>query len=249
MVLVLVSCCWVGLGCSDDDTSSDAGPDASASDGSADSPGQDAGVMTLSGMIVQYTDDDPLPVQGATVSILDASPAVQVVTEADGTFELDAPEGAGVVFLLAEKEGLIGGLRGVTVYSSGVSDIEIGMLLPSMVEGILAALNLPDWDGAKGILSVEFSFETGGGAAGNEKAEINAANDGSFAFDSEGAPQLRETLLAGEDSEELIFANVTPGSVTLDLTAGGCGPVLGETQTYPVRANVMTAVDINCFKD
>lgn len=232
-----------GLGCSDDDSKGD----ASVNDATGQSDGQslDSAPPKLSGKVVQFTEEDAVSVEGATVSILDASPAVEATTGADGSFELDAPESPGVVFLLAEKTGLISGLRGVVAVSGGLSGIELGLLPPAMADSLIDELTLPDRDLAKGIVDVELDYDSGK-AVGGEKIEIDASNDGSFVFDADGDPQSGDTLVEDGDPS-VIYLNVATGTTTVTVTADGCSPVLGTAQTYPTRADTMTMVDITCL--
>lgn len=243
LLVLALSLVLVGLGCSDDDSTGDASVNDATSNSDFQIP--DSGPPKLSGKVVQFTADDAIPVEGAKVSILDASPAVETTTSADGSFELDPPESPGVIFLLVEKTGLIGGLRGVIAVSGGLSGIELGLLPPAMADSILDELTLPDRDPAKGIVTVEFGYDSET-AVGGEKAEIGAENDGSFVFDADGDPQSGDTLV--EDGQtSVIYANAATGTTTVTITADGCSPVLGAAQTYPVRADTMTTVDFICL--
>jgi hypothetical protein len=253
---IVLSAALLAAGACDDDDSTPPGDggtrvDATTSpDSSSTADGQAtadaAALVTIAGIVGTEGDSGgDLPIEGATVSILDANPPVQTTTDAQGAFSLQAPDGT-LVFLLAQKDAFIGGLTGLRVPPTGVSDLELGLLAPAEADAVLGELGSDTRDAQKGLVAVEFTGESG---SGGEKVTLSATAGGSFTFQSDQSAVASDALVAGGDPV-VVFYNVAVGTTTVTVTTatGVCNADLGSSQAFPVRANAITFVAVTCAR-
>ena len=223
------------------DTSS--GNDASTDIGS----GSDASVtlVTISGVVREVGGDGDAPVSGATITLRDSSPLVQTTTAGDGSFSLQVPANQ-VLMVEVAKTDLLSSIITFRAPSGGVSEVELGLLLPAAADGVVQALSLPARDTGKGIVIVNFELDDRGGVpAGGEKAVISAGNAGSFVFDDNDDPVLGDTLLAG-GGDVAVYFNVAVGTTTVTISGSGCSADLPASTTYPVEANKVSWILAHC---
>jgi hypothetical protein len=151
-----------------------------------------------------------------------------------------------VLVVESAKADLLSSILTFSAPSGGLSDVELGLLLPAAADDVVQALSLPARDTGKGIVIVNFELDDRGGVpAGGEKAVISASNAGSFVFDDQDAPVLGDTLLAG-GGDGTVYFNVEVGTTTVTISGSGCSADLPATTTYPVEANKMSWIFATC---
>ena len=192
-------------------------------------------------------DDDGSPIEGATVSIVGASPAVTTTTNASGQWSLVAS--AGEPQIVARADGHWGGsVRRYLSDGQMIDDIDLDLVPDSIVAEVGTTLSRTV---SKSTAIVIVDIHVDGSNSGGESATLSVASDPPFTFDANEEPVLSATILAGEETE-LVFTNVPPGDFDVmpvgngNLT--GCGyEFAGSTEGFTVAiAGVITRSQLFC---
>jgi hypothetical protein len=220
---------------------SDAGG-TDSSIGPADDAATDAGAPAMvSGVVYEYGTVPFAPLGGATVTVLDAVPAVTTVTAPDGTYALALPGGA-LAWLRVALAGEVDQQKAV-VPPAGGATVDFALVPDSGVAMVQAVLGVT-LDAADGSLIACFATtDTGGGLA----VALSAAHDPSFTFGPGGAPAFADQTVAGGEPI-LLYPNVVAGTTTVAVTAP---PAIACTPRYAVAdwrvdPTVFTWIDLDC---
>ncbi len=152
------------------------------------------------------SDDGGSPMEGATVSLVGASPAVTTTTNAWGQWSLVAP--AGEPQIVARADGHWGGsVRRYLSDGQMIDDIDLDLVPDSIVTEVGTTLGRTV---SKSTAIVIVDMHVDGSNAGGESATLSVASDPPFTFDANDEPVLSGTILNGEESE-LVFTSVPPG--------------------------------------
>jgi len=182
---------------------------------------------------------EPAELQGARVSVVGGA---STTSGASGAFSLEAP--VGIVAFLTTAPDAWGELVIEDVPPEGEDMAEAEVVPQTVVDQVAAAL-METIDPTKGMVIVEFPGET---AIGGESADLGSNYGLAFVFDSDGDPQLRKELEAGDEAQ-VIFANVDVTSdVMPSVTGAGGGNCTTQPAgaTYPSQAKVFTLIDVTC---
>lgn len=265
LVLLGALSVFAGAACGgddDDDTvpGQDAGQDAG--DDAATDAGEDAGLVpaTFTGRVLgEEVEGVAPPIEGATLSLLDAEGAVLVTgdSDVDGGFALDAAEAA-VAFLLVEPvEDYVGQLRaqqsreGLAFYDVYLQ-LEAGVVQSYGYAGLV-------YDSDKGIVAV--GFNPVDPLLGGEGVRLRPGPDHDPAFvlveDDAITSDVLPPVCPNEGpvpctdaarSNNVFIPNVTPGTVRLELVqpAAGTCAVRFPIDDWLVQAHVTTVIDVDC---
>jgi hypothetical protein len=235
-ILAFTSIVVLGLsaGCGDDD---DGGATDAGADGGADATTVETGVVTGTVRTAQLAGE---PTAAAGVAIVVEGTDDPIITDAQGFYSLEAP--VGLTRLLATKAehwGAIYTLEHTTAVSAE-NDFEV---VPNTVVATVDGLIEDSIDPAKGIVLINFATANEGGG---EIANVPGAQ-GSFTFDSEGAPAEGNNTQAGGDPF-LLFYGVPVGAATVTVTgASGVNTcTLDHTGSWPILAATFTLVSATC---
>jgi hypothetical protein len=200
-----------------------------------------------SGLRCGFVEDDNGPVEGATVSIYGANPAITTTTNGAGHFALEAIDID--PYILIEAPGHWGTLERVSLHPA--VDVRGNYVFDvpedAVVDEVAAALGRTQLDTNGIVIADFFSPDTLDGAT----ATIDIVSDPSFAFDANGDPVESTSIIPGSEDTELIFSNAVVGDV--DLMAGSTNPSLGcsgefpfDDNRFPVLAKVISRLRIFC---
>ena len=194
-----------------------------------------------------FVEDDNGPVEGATVSVYGANPAVTTTTDSAGHFALEAIDID--PYILIEAPGYWGKLERVSLDPAfdGRGNYVFDVPADGDVDEVAAALGRTQLD-TNGIVIADFSGEdTLDGAT----ATIDIVSDSSFTFDANGDPVESTSIIAGSEDTELIFSNAVVGDV--DLVPGSTNPALFcfrdfpfAEDRFPVLPKVISRLQIFC---
>ena len=195
-------------------------------------------------------EDDTGAVEGATVSVYGANPAVSTTTNGAGYFALQAIDID--PYILIEAPGHWGKLERVLLRPPEVGRDNYVFDVPedADVDEVAAALGRTQLD-TNGIVIADFSsHDTLDGAT----ATIDIVSDPSFAFDANGDPVESTSIIPGSEDTELIFSNAVVGVV--DLMPASMNPSLfcflefpgspGDEPSVPVLPKVISRLQIFC---
>ncbi len=194
-----------------------------------------------------FVEDDNGPVEGATVSIYGANPAITTTTNGAGYFALEAIDID--PYILIEAPGHWGKLERVSLHppEAGRGNYVFDVPEDADVDEVAAALGRTQLDTNGIVIADFFSPDTLDGAT----ATIDIVSDPSFAFDANGDPVESTSIIPGSEDTELIFSNAVVGDV--DLMAGSTNPSLGcsgdfpfDDNRFPVLAKVISRLQIFC---
>lgn len=201
------------------------------------------------------SDDNGSPIEGATVSLVGASPAVTTTTNASGQWSLVAPAGGSLEApeeapqIVARADGHWGGsVRRYLSDGQMIDDIDLNLVPDSIVAEVGTTLGRTV---SKSTAIVIVDIHVDGSNAGGESATLSVASDPPFTFDTNDEPVLSATILAGEETE-LVFTNVPPGGFEVMPAGNGnltdCGYEFAfSTQGFTVAiAGVITRSQVFC---
>ena len=205
----------------------EAGAEAGADATSADAPVP----ITMTGIVEDGSTE--VPIQGATVSEVGASPPNTTTTNAQGQYSLTVT--GSEVTLRAEKQTYLSAQKLVKTTSNSTG---LPLVTPALVSSFASGAGLPAFDPTKGVVAVDLA-----GAAVGQAVSMVAANSGSVVLDASDTPVKGNAVLT-TNNRLVVFINVAPGVTQLTFSpAGKCTLPLND---YPVDANVLTAVDAIC---
>ncbi len=197
-----------------------------------------------------FIENDTGPVEGATVSVYGADPAVTTTTDSAGHFALEAIDID--PYILIEAPGHWGKLERVSLDPAfdGRGNYVFDVLADGDVDEVAAALGRTQLD-TNGIVIADFSSED---PLDGATATIDIVSDPSFTFDANGDPVESTSILPGAEDTELIFSNAVVGVV--DLVPASMNPSLfcflefshfpGDEPSVPVLPKVISRLQIFC---
>ena len=204
-------------------------------------------VLTGDDNLGGIVEDDNGPVEGATVSIYGANPAITTTTNGAGQFALEAIDMDPIV--LIEAPGHWGNLERVAlipaieVRSNNYFDIPED----AVVDEVATAIGRTQLDTNGIVIADLYSSTTLDGAT----ATIDIVSDPSFAFDANGDPVESTSVIPGSEDTELIFTNAVVGDV--ELMPWSTNPSLGcsgafpfDDNRFPVLPKVISRLEIYC---
>ena len=228
----------------DESSTTDPGPEPPDDD--ADSSGSSGGTEggTVRGSVISgFTGHDT--VAGVTVAMW-SDPMVSTVTGADGSFELDGvPDGE--VLLVAERDGYVGGLRGVRIEGGSVDGFEVPVFEEENMQTLMQLL-FPHFDVNAPFLLVS---STAPGATVSASVGASSLNQTGyyFAWGENGEILADVDATAYPQLPAVAFFNAPPANTgQLDVTAlgdnGACAPALSLVP--PLVGGYITQFDVDC---
>ena len=194
-----------------------------------------------------FVEDDNGPVEGATVSVYGANPAITTTTNGAGHFALEAVDID--PYILIEAPGHWGTLERVSLDPAvgGRGNYVFDLAEDADVDEVAAALGRTQLD-TNGIVIADFSGED---SLDGATATIDIVSDPSFAFDANGDPVESTSIIPGSEDTELIFSNAVVGDV--DLVPGSTNPPLFcfrdfpfDDDRFPVLPKVISRLHFFC---
>ncbi len=193
--------------------------------------------VAITGTVTDNSGMTTVPLVGATIEVVGASPANQTTSDAMGKYTLMVGPGQ-TVFLRASKSGFLAEQRGLVV-GGATSAFDLQPVPMSRVNMAAAQLAIT-FDPAKGFVVTKFAMTNGGYGA-----TLSAAHDNSFDCGNTGCAFSNTTQ--GNNSD-LIFPNVVAGTTTATPTAPTGHTCTAEQAItdYRVDANTLTRISFTC---
>lgn len=188
------------------------------------------------------------PLAGAKAEILDVTGAF-VMTDGNGNFSFDAPVGSRLLIevTMPTRPELVPMIRGVVVadnlrprvfYLVNQSDLDAASAL-----GVA-------FDSQQAIAQIDFrNAAIAGYGATLTAGGVPVVPGFGLAFDTDGAPQVSETTVAGGNGSTLTLGNLAPQDVTFGAVVPSgatlpCQP--RDANPLPLRAGKITWFDFEC---
>jgi hypothetical protein len=178
---------------------------------------------------------------GATVQVLDASPANTATTNGTGQYSLTVPASTDL-FIRASAANHKGTQTGH--YATDAGTLNFTLISTTLFGQVATALNLTENPDA-GLFNIDFAAATP--LDGGFGASITLAHERTFTITAQGMPVFSDAGTAGTTGGELDFPNVSTGT-----TAVSPLPPAGYTCTVPrpamqrVDPGVFTFVQAQC---
>jgi len=210
------------------------------------------GITPMIGHIVGQTEDRDIhdysvPVANAEVTTLRLEPTLEAVSEEDGIFTMDVPHGLGMFHV--EHPDYWSRVSAYMFRSNGETNVPFLLVSRTFIDAAAEALG-HSIDPDLGIVQLNFDDSWDGG----ETAAISADHGDVFVFGgvmSDGTFRLYEVNELQGGSDYMFFANVEPGTTTVEVEGvedAPCELEFGpeEVPEWPVVAGAITMVEVEC---
>lgn len=229
----------------DSGTGSDAGTGGDA--GTANDLGPGADVPTGLVMIRGLFADGSMPVAGATIEVVGASPANSTMTSASGAWSLMV-QGGSSIFVRASKAGFRTVQTGVQVPADGLRDLDLTVVPNALPMQLFAETRITE-NAAAGIVVLSFFVPpVDSGTRPSGFGATLSAGGGTRVALGNGPPTVRDTTV-GDEEQTLLIINVAAGMTTVTPTApagASCTPNPGALTTIRVDPQVLSFITFQC---
>lgn len=235
------------MACGSDNTATDAGlsSDQGPAMDSGVAPGDvppsvDVGptLLTVSGHLME----DSTPIAGASIEVVDASPANRTMTDMAGAWSLTLRRGE-TALLRSSKTGYRS-FQSYRQVSSGMGDVELQVRSSDQIVGLLSALHVTE-TATQGMLLVHFFMPVGVRNPAGFGVTLGAAGGTRFVFSS-GGPTLQNLTAAGDGM--LGIAGIPAGTTTVTPLPPPGVTCTAEVSipTYRVDPSIVTNISFIC---